>query len=103
MKEVKLVRQRIKENTEEMKRKEQMEKQLTAQCNEVTVDIPRKSYTKRIFEIVANIRKQKQEIERVLNDVRTLQKEINQLEGRAERTFTAADELFYRVSIGCDV
>ncbi|XP_077975450.1 coiled-coil domain-containing protein 22-like [Styela clava] len=96
MKEVKLVRQRIKENTEEMKRKEQLEKELTTQYGDMTRDVSRKSYTKRIFEIVANIRKQKQEIEKVLADMRSLQKEINQLEGRVERTFTAADEAIFK-------
>lgn len=60
-------------------------------------DVSRKSYTKRIFEIVANIRKQKEQIETTLQDVRTLQKEINQLQGRVERTLTAADEIIFVV------
>jgi len=37
----------------------------------------RSSYTKRIMEIVKNVRKQTVEIEKILRDVKTLQKEIN--------------------------
>ena len=53
-------------------------------------------YTKRILEIVANIDKQKREIEKILAETRTLQKEINQLSGKLSRVFNANDELLFR-------
>ena len=60
-------------------------------------DTNRSVYTQRIFEIVASIKKQCSEIDRVLDDTRKLQKSINMLEGKLDRSFTIADELIFRV------
>jgi endonuclease III-like uncharacterized protein len=59
----------------------------------------RSAYTRRILEIIGNIRKQKEEIDRVLADTRQVQKEINQLTGRLDRSFAVADELIFKVSL----
>lgn len=56
----------------------------------------RSAYTQRILEIINNIRKQRDEISKVLVDTREIQKEINTLTGRLERSFTVADELIFR-------
>ena len=61
-------------------------------------DISRQSYTKRILEIVASIHKQKAEIDRVIVDMKNSQKQMNQMKGRIERTFTAVDEIMFLVS-----
>lgn len=58
---------------------------------------PRSVYTKRIIDISAKVRKQKQEIDRVLADTRTIQKEINTLSGKLERTFTVVEGTAYKV------
>ena len=57
----------------------------------------RSAYTRRIVEIIGNIKKQKKEIHKVLEDTRAIQKEINNLSGRIERTFAVADELIFKV------
>lgn len=51
------------------------------------------------MEIIGNISKQKQEIEKVLKDTKELHKEINTLAGRLDRSFTVADEVIFRVSV----
>lgn len=56
----------------------------------------RQFYTKRILEIMANIDKQKKEINKVLIETRNIQKEINQLIGKLERVFASTDELIYK-------
>ena len=56
----------------------------------------RSAYTQRILEIINNVRKQKDEIDKVLGDTRSIQKEINTLTGRLERSFTVVDELIFR-------
>lgn len=56
----------------------------------------RSAYTQRILEIINNVRKQKDEISKVLGDTREIQKEINTLDGRVERSFTVVDELIFR-------
>ena len=59
-------------------------------------DLNRVAYTRRIMEIVGNIRKQKEDIDKILVDTRMVQKEINQLSGKLERIFTVTDEQVYR-------
>jgi iron uptake system EfeUOB component EfeO/EfeM len=49
------------------------------------------------MEIIGNISKQKEEIDKVLKDTKELQKEINNLTGQLDRSFTVADELIFRV------
>jgi iron uptake system EfeUOB component EfeO/EfeM len=49
------------------------------------------------MEIVGNISKQKEDIDKVLKDTKELQKEINNLTGQLDRSFTIADELIFRV------
>lgn len=59
----------------------------------------RSSYTRRITEIIGNIKKQKREIKKVIQDTKQIQKEINTLSGSLDRTFAVADELIFKVSI----
>jgi len=54
-------------------------------------------YTQRILSIVANVKKQNEEMHRVLEDVKSVQREINSLEGKVERTFTVTDEMIFKV------
>lgn len=54
-------------------------------------------YTRRILEIISNIRKQNNDIQKVLKDTREIQKEIKNLTGQVDRSFTLADELIFYV------
>lgn len=56
-------------------------------------------YTQRILSIVANVKKQNEEMNRVLEDVKSVQREINSLQGKVERTFTVTDEMIFKVLI----
>lgn len=59
-------------------------------------DVSRVSYTRRIIEIMSNIQRQKEDIGKVLIDMRMVQKEINSLTGKLERVFTVTDEQVYK-------
>ena len=59
-------------------------------------DVNRGSYTQRIMEIVMNIQRQKEDISKILADTRLVQKEINQLAGKLERSFTVTDEQMFK-------
>ncbi|KAK2549683.1 Coiled-coil domain-containing protein 22-like protein [Acropora cervicornis] len=59
-------------------------------------DVNRSAYTSRILEIVGNIEKQREEIKKILIDTKAVQKEINQLSGKLDRTFSVTDELIFR-------
>lgn len=59
-------------------------------------EVTRSAYTRRIMEIVKSIQKQDTTIRQVLVDTRALQKDINQLSEKLERTFFVTDELIFR-------
>ena len=59
-------------------------------------DLSRVAYTRRIMEIVHNIQRQKEDINKILGDTRVVQKEINQLVGKIERVFTVTDEQVFK-------
>ena len=67
-----------------------------AEYGRMTKDLNRGAYTRRISEILSNIRRQKEDIEKILVDTRAVQKEINQLSGKLDRLFTVTDEQVFK-------
>ena len=96
LEEIKVLRDKIQNLGMEVRQKEDMHKHLVSAYEKLTKDVSRSAYTRRILEIVGNIKKQKAEIDKVLLDTRNVQKEINKLSGKLERTFTVTDELIFR-------
>lgn len=58
----------------------------------------RTAYTRRILEIIGNIKKQREEIDKIVEDTKQLQRDINIVSDRVDRSVTYADELIFRVS-----
>ncbi|XP_054465093.1 coiled-coil domain-containing protein 22 isoform X1 [Anoplopoma fimbria] len=94
--EIKSLHDRIRVSTEEAKKKEEIYKQLVTELENLPQDASRSAYTQRILEIVSNIKKQKEEITKILSDTKELQKEINSLTGKLDRTFAVTDELVFK-------
>lgn len=94
--EIRALHERSRSAAEEARRKEELYKQLVLELEALPRDVSRAVYTQRILEIVGNIRKQKEEIGKILVDTRGLQKEINALVGKLERTFSVTDELLFK-------
>ncbi|XP_061758404.1 coiled-coil domain-containing protein 22 isoform X2 [Nerophis ophidion] len=94
--EIKVLHDKIRVSTEEAKQKEEIYKQLVSQLENLPKDVSRAAYTQRILEIVSNIKKQKEEITKILCDTKDLQKEINSLTGKLDRTFAVTDELVFK-------
>uniref|UniRef100_A0A8C7YV84 Coiled-coil domain-containing protein 22 n=1 Tax=Oryzias sinensis TaxID=183150 RepID=A0A8C7YV84_9TELE len=94
--EIKSLHEKIHVSTEEAKKKEETYKQLLTELESLPQDASRSAYTQRILEIVSNIKKQKEEITKILSDTRELQKEINSLTGKLDRTFAVTDELVFK-------
>lgn len=94
--EIKLLKEKDKELQEECRNKDQQHSQLVAEVQKLPKEVNRSAYTQRILEIINNVRKQRDEISKVLADTREIQKEINTLTGRLERSFTVVDELIFR-------
>ena len=56
----------------------------------------RGSYTRRIIEIIQNVKKQNDETLKVVSEMKAVQKDINNLNGKIERSFAIADETLFR-------
>ncbi|XP_031555809.1 coiled-coil domain-containing protein 22 homolog [Actinia tenebrosa] len=96
LEEIKTLRSKMKEVAEEARSKDDLYKQLVVELERMSRDVNRSAYTRRILEIVGNIKKQKEEINKILIDTKTVQKEINQLSGKLDRTFTVTDEQIFK-------
>ncbi|CAF2148333.1 unnamed protein product [Rotaria magnacalcarata] len=62
-------------------------------------DHSRSFFTKQILEIVANTNKQKEEINKTIIETRVLQKDLNRLTEKLERTFQVTDSQLFKVKI----
>ncbi|KAM8934611.1 coiled-coil domain-containing protein 22 [Pelodytes ibericus] len=87
---------KIRGAADEAKRKDELYKQLVSEYETLPQEVSRAAYTQRILEIVSNIKKQKEEITKILSDTKDLQKEINNLTGKVDRTFVVTDELVFK-------
>ncbi|XP_042308345.1 coiled-coil domain-containing protein 22 isoform X1 [Sceloporus undulatus] len=94
--EIRELHDRIRSAADEAKHKDDLYKQLVMELESLPKDVSRSAYTQRILEIVSNIRKQKEEITKILSDTKELQKEINGLTGKLDRTFAVTDELVFK-------
>ncbi|XP_053551969.1 coiled-coil domain-containing protein 22 [Bombina bombina] len=96
MRDFKDLYEKIRTSADEAKRKEELYKQLVSEYESLPREVSRAAYTQRILEIVSNIKKQKEEITKILSDTKDLQKEINNLTGKVDRTFVVTDELIFK-------
>ncbi|OWR42640.1 coiled-coil domain-containing protein 22 [Danaus plexippus plexippus] len=81
---------------EECEKKEELRNQLKTKYERLKGGNKRHIYTKRILEIIGNVDKQNAEINKILEDTRQLQKEINTVEGQLDRCFSIADETLFK-------
>jgi uncharacterized coiled-coil DUF342 family protein len=81
--EIKQLRLEIDELNADLTSKENLAKDLNKELDQIPKESIKTSnrqfYTRRILEIVSNIDKQKKEIDKILIETKSLQKEINQL------------------------
>ncbi|XP_059012140.1 LOW QUALITY PROTEIN: coiled-coil domain-containing protein 22-like [Mustela lutreola] len=94
--EIQELHQSVRGAAREAQRKEEVYKQLVSELENLPRDVSRLAYTQSILEMVGNIRKQKEEITKILSDTKELQKEISSLSGKLDRTFTVTDELVFK-------
>lgn len=89
------VRNEISCNLMEIKDKESLLESLESSLP--TKSVPtRKSYTKRILEIINNYKKQMIQTQSILMDIKGHQKEINNLNGKVSRSFAICDDMIFQ-------
>lgn len=96
LEEIKVIRAEMKVIADEAKTKETALKHLSAEYEKMPKDTGRAAFTRKILEIVKNIRKQSDEISKVLQDTRIIQKELNTVSDKLNRTYTMTDELIFK-------
>lgn len=94
--QIEATRHKCEEVTMDLQTKSAMHARLQKELEKLNRTVSRNAYTSRILEIVGNIRKQKTDIDKILQDTRTLQKEINTITGQLDRQFTVTDDLIFR-------
>ncbi|EDW69028.1 coiled-coil domain-containing protein 22 homolog [Drosophila virilis] len=94
--QVQSVRLAIEQLEQELLAKTQLHNELTLRSANQSQLAPRKEYTRRIHEFIGNIRKQREDIYRVLEDTRQLQKQLNVVAAQLERQFNYTDDLLFQ-------
>ncbi|KAL7733225.1 hypothetical protein ACLKA6_004732 [Drosophila palustris] len=94
--QVQSVRTGIEELQQELLAKTQQHNELTLRSAKQTQLAPRKEYTRRIHEFIGNIRKQRDDIYKVLEDTRQMQKQLNVVAAQLERQFNYTDDLLFQ-------
>ena len=59
-------------------------------------DVKRSAYVNRILDNIRNVNKQRQEIDKILTDIRDARKDVNTRGSKLERSFAATDELVFK-------
>ncbi|EDW31246.1 GL20854 [Drosophila persimilis] len=94
---VQSIRSGIEQLEQELKEKTQQHNDLNTALRTATQSLaPRKEYTRRIHEFIGNIRKQRADIFKVLDDTRQLQKQLNVVGAQLQRQFNYTDDLLFQ-------
>ena len=93
--DVKLMREEIAELVSNIQVKEEINNELEEQAANLTSSINRNAHTKKILDIVDKIKRQKEHINSILGETKVVQKEINSLNGKIERSFIETDEIIF--------
>lgn len=86
----------VQEQILEIKKKIEQQKKyglsLMSKCQALPSEyVPRSAFTGQIMDILNRVSKQKAETDKVIQDIKTVQKDINNLEGKLSRTYADVD------------
>nr|Q8I145.1 RecName: Full=Coiled-coil domain-containing protein 22 homolog [Drosophila willistoni]AAO01126.1 CG9951-PA [Drosophila willistoni] len=95
--QVQIIRNSIEKLEQEIIAKSQQHNELNSSLKNATQSVaPRQEYTRRIHEFIKNIRKQREDIFKVLDDTRQLQKQLNVVNAQLQRQFNYTDDLLFQ-------
>jgi chromosome segregation ATPase len=93
---IRAIRAQMKVLGEEVRAKDEKYRELSEAYSQLQRDITRSYYTDRILDIVRTVKKQKAEIERLVDDTMSVQKEIRSTSDTLNRSFSVIDEMIYQ-------
>ena len=94
--EIRFMRDEITSLVSSIESKDEILRSLQHEVENLPDSISRSTHTGKILEIVARIKKQKAHINEIIAETKTVQKEINALNGKIERSFIETDEMIFR-------
>eukprot|EP01105_Mastigella_eilhardi_P004104 TRINITY_DN1542_c0_g1_i2.p1 TRINITY_DN1542_c0_g1~~TRINITY_DN1542_c0_g1_i2.p1 ORF type:complete len:587 (-),score=213.72 TRINITY_DN1542_c0_g1_i2:49-1809(-) len=94
--EIKKLRVQANKLISEIKQKDERCKQLAEVYKSLPREMDRPEFTRRILEIIKNVKKQQSEIKKILEDTRSLQKEIGTVSDTLGRSFALAEDMIYQ-------
>jgi chromosome segregation ATPase len=80
---------------QELKEKQERAQQLAEELSKLPKNINRALYTHRIMDIITSIGKQNRDIDKITNDIRDIQKQINSATMTLQRSDIIAEEMVY--------
>ncbi len=96
LEEIEKWRSEGKETSALLRAKEHKQRQLLEEYESAPKNVHRPSFVRRVNEIIKNIKKQEGEINKIVGDTRTVQREIQSAQELLERTYTVVEETLFR-------
>eukprot|EP00744_Colponema_vietnamica_P009282 GILI01013217.1.p1 GENE.GILI01013217.1~~GILI01013217.1.p1 ORF type:complete len:338 (+),score=134.91 GILI01013217.1:142-1014(+) len=94
--QIKAVRQQAKAVTSDIPLKEEKIRVLEIEKDKIPQGTSRATFVKRIMEIVKNLKKQKIEIDKILEDIKNVQKQINALTQTMSRSEAVTEDAIFK-------
>ncbi|KAK9509066.1 hypothetical protein O3M35_006465 [Rhynocoris fuscipes] len=95
---IQAIKEKLDSINKQIANKQLARDKLQEEYDQLPKNIKRSAYTRRILEIIGNIKKQRDEIDKVIKDMKTLQKDTNLLSEKLERSFKVTEETIFRNS-----
>jgi len=95
---IKRMRLEMKDSATEIRDKEKVFHQVSEDLSKLPKSINRQAYVNRIMDICRNLDRQKVDIDKIIDDVKRLQREINQTSDTSQRSFAFADDIIYKAA-----
>jgi hypothetical protein len=93
---IRKMREEMKFMAQELREKDGALRSVEEEFKTLPKSINRQVYVRRIMDIMKNLDKQKEEISKILGDVRRVQKDINTVTESNKRSFSIADEIIFQ-------
>lgn len=90
------LRSQMRDMIQKAREKEAQCQQLQSEVAGLPKETNRLHYTRKIMEIIKNVKKQKVDIDKILIDIHATRKEINSIEDTLSREFATVEELVYK-------
>jgi hypothetical protein len=97
--EIKTTKQKTQTIVEDIKFKTKLHQELLTELQTANKNVQRISYTSRIIDIIGSIKKQNNDIDKILGDTRELQKSIARLQEQLNRQYKVSDDLLFQVNL----